>query len=126
MILKRVRAKIHSYGLLLCLSLAAAPLWAENGAPQDAVWIDVRSPQEYASGHLPGATLIPFDGIEVGVSRLGLAKDTPIYLYCAVGGRAEVARQRLLAMDFRHVSNVGGLEDARRLRGELDKLAAGQ
>jgi hypothetical protein len=29
-------------------------------------------------------------------------------------------------MDFRNVSNVGGLEDARRLRGELDKLAAGQ
>ena len=126
MILKRVRAKIYSYGLLMCLSLAAAPLWAENGVPQDAVWIDVRSPQEYASGHLPGATLIPFDGIEVGVSRLGLAKDTPIYLYCAVGGRAEVARQRLLAMDFRNVSNVGGLGDARRLRGELDKLAAGQ
>ena len=126
MILKRVRAQIYSYGLLLCLSLAAAPLWAENGVPQDAVWIDVRSPQEYASGHLPGATLIPFDGIEVGVSRLGLAKDTPIYLYCAVGGRAEVARQRLLAMDFRNVSNVGGLGDARRLRGELDKLAAGQ
>ena len=126
MILKRVRAQIYSYRLLLCLSLAAAPLWAENGVPQDAVWIDVRSPQEYASGHLPGATLIPFDGIEVGVSRLGLAKDTPIYLYCAVGGRAEVARQRLLAMDFRNVSNVGGLGDARRLRGELDKLAAGQ
>ena len=126
MILKRVRAQIYSYRLLLCLSLAAASLWAENGVPQDAVWIDVRSPQEYASGHLPGATLIPFDGIEVGVSRLGLAKDTPIYLYCAVGGRAEVARQRLLAMDFRNVSNVGGLGDARRLRGELDKLAAGQ
>jgi phage shock protein E len=116
----------HKPGLLIALFLVATCLHAADDLPRDAVWIDVRSPQEYASGHLPGATLIPFDGIEVGVSRLGLEKDTPIYLYCAVGGRAEVARQRLLAMDFRNVSNVGGLEDARRLRGELDKLAAGQ
>jgi rhodanese-related sulfurtransferase len=59
-------------------------------------------------------------------SMFAAHRSTPVYLYCAVGGRAEVARQRLLAMDFRNVSNVGGLEDARRLRGELDKLAAGQ
>ena len=89
------------------------PAWAE--VPADAVWIDVRSPTEYASGHLQQATLIPFDGIEAGVARLQLSKDTPIYLYCAVGGRAEKAKQRLEALDYTNVTNVGGLEDARKL-----------
>ena len=122
----RHSANKHKPGLLIALFLIATQLHAGNDLPRDAVWIDVRSPQEYASGHLPGATLIPFDGIEAGVTRLELAKDTPIYLYCAVGGRAEVARQRLLKIDYRNVKNVGGLEDARRLRGDPENLAAGQ
>ena len=77
--------------------------------------IDVRTPAEYASGHLREAVLIPFDGIETGVARLQLPKDTPIYLYCAVGGRAELAKQRLEAIDYKNITNVGSLENARRM-----------
>ena len=113
--------------LLLVLSIPAVffgHLRAGENVPEGAVWTDVRSPQEFARGHLPGAELIPFDGIEAGVARLGLAKDTPIYLYCAVGGRAEVARQRLEAIDYSNVTNVGGLEDARQLAGESTDTAA--
>jgi phage shock protein E len=102
------------YPLWLCiLFLVAWPAAAQ--LPAEAVWIDVRSAREYADGHLPGATLIPFDGIEKGVAGLGLEKDRPIYLYCAVGGRAEVARKRLQAVGYTQVTNVGGLEDARAL-----------
>ena len=92
--------------------------WAE--VPLDAVWIDVRSPNEYASGHLQQATLIPFDGIEAGVAQLQLSKDTPIYVYCGSGGRAEVAKNRLNALDYTNVTNVGGLEDARKLAGDSE------
>lgn len=83
--------------------------------PANAVWIDVRTPAEYAQGHLPQAQLIPYDGIEVGVAGLHLSKGAPIYLYCAVGGRAEKARQSLLAQGYTNVTNAGGLEDARQL-----------
>ena len=83
--------------------------------PADAVWIDVRTPAEYAQGHLPQARLIPFDAIAAGVKSLGLQKDTPIYLYCAVGGRAEMARQELLVMGYTDVTNAGSLESAQRL-----------
>lgn len=86
--------------------------------PANAVWIDVRTPTEYASGHLQQAVLIPFDGIEAGVARLQLPNDTPIYLYCAVGGRAEVAKQRLEALDYANVTNVGSLIDARTLAAD--------
>jgi len=86
--------------------------------PTNAVWIDVRSPAEYQQGHLAQAQLIPFDGIEAGVSGLNLPKDTPIYLYCAVGGRAEVAKQRLEALGYDKVTNVGSLENARELASD--------
>ena len=58
------------------------------------------------------------DQIEVGIARLGLAKDTPIYLYCAVGGRAEKARQSLVASGYSNVTNAGGLENARQLAAD--------
>jgi phage shock protein E len=81
--------------------------------PANAVWIDVRTPAEFERGHLPNATLIPYDSIEKGIAGLNLAKDTPIYLYCAVGGRAEKAKQTLEAIKYTQVTNVGGLDDAR-------------
>ncbi len=82
--------------------------------PENAVWIDVRTPAEYSQGHLPNATLIPYDGIEKGIAEMNLPKDTPLYLYCAVGGRAENAKVRLEAIQYSNVTNVGGLNDARR------------
>ena len=105
---------IKSLRWLLCLIvLAAVQVRAE--LPAEAVWIDVRTPAEFAQGHIEQATLIPFDGIEAGIAKLQLPKDTPIYLYCAVGGRAEMAKQRLEALDYSAVTNVGGLQDARQL-----------
>ena len=100
--------------LLLWLLLAAA---VSAKPPPDAVWIDVRTPGEYATGHLPQAELIPFDSIGVGVAKLGPAKDAPIYLYCAVGGRAEKAKRSLQALGYSNVTNAGGLESARELAG---------
>lgn len=101
--------------MLGCLFLAV-PLQAQ--VPRDAVWIDVRTPQEYASGHLPGALSIPLDGIEAGVRGRGLPSDTPIFLYCGSGHRAGLARQRLQALGYTDVVNAGGLEEARKLAGQ--------
>ena len=100
----------------LVLAIACSCLCARAEVPADAVWIDVRTPTEYASGNLSEALSIPFDGIEAGVARLQLPKDTPIYLYCAAGGRAEVAKQRLEANDYSNITNVGSLENAQKIR----------
>ena len=97
----------------LCTLLCCFAVRAE--IPANAVWIDVRTHSEFTQGHLPQATLIPYDGIEKGIAALKLPKDTPIYLYCASGGRAGVAKQRLEAMDYSAVTNVGGLADAQAL-----------
>ena len=105
----------HTVTRWLLFAVLCSCLHTRADAPADAVWIDVRTPAEYASGHLREAVLIPFDGIEPGVARLQLPKDTPIYLYCAVGGRAELAKQRLEAIDYKNITNVGSLENARRM-----------
>jgi phage shock protein E len=105
--------------LWLALVLGAAVSRAD--VPADAVWIDVRTPSEYARGHLPQARLIPFDGIEAGVAGLELSLEAPIYLYCAVGGRAEAAKQRLKAQGYSNVTNAGSLESARQMAGEAQR-----
>ena len=100
------------------LVLAALILFSSQAfaqAPGEAVWIDVRTVGEYEQDHLEGAIRVPWDGIEKGVAELGLGKDTPIYLYCAVGGRAQKAKERLDALGFTTVTNVGGLAQAREL-----------
>jgi phage shock protein E len=83
--------------------------------PADGVWIDVRTSEEYAEGHLEQATLIPYDVIEKGVAALELSRDTPIYLYCRSGNRAGQAKTALEAQNYTNVTNVGGLDNARAL-----------
>lgn len=86
---------------------------------QDALWIDVRTAGEYEQGHLEGATLIPHGEIEDGIAALQVAKDTPIYLYCRSGNRSGKAQERLQALGYTRVTNVGGLEDARAYARQL-------
>ncbi|MEP6388911.1 MAG: rhodanese-like domain-containing protein [Halioglobus sp.] len=100
-------------GFLLITPLA----WSQS--TDNTVWIDVRTPSEFAEGHLEGATLIPWDGIETGIRALKLEKDTPIVLYCGSGGRAERAREALQATGYSAVVNAGGLEEAQALKSKL-------
>ncbi len=102
---------------LLWFSLCVQTLSADTN--DEIHWIDVRTLGEYALGHIEGATRIPFDSIGAGVAALGLEKEAVIYLYCGSGGRAEQARQTLVAEGYTGAINVGGLADARqRLREE--------
>ncbi|MEM8662145.1 MAG: rhodanese-like domain-containing protein [Pseudomonadota bacterium] len=102
----------------LLLALLSHTLMADQAL--NGVWIDVRTPEEFAQGHIDDAQLIPHERIESGVENLGIAKDTPIYVYCAKGGRAEKAKTRLTRLGYVNVTNVGGLDDARELTGQLD------
>jgi phage shock protein E len=104
--------------LLLTLALVLSSLNTAAQVEENAVWIDVRTPTEFEAGHVEGAIRIPWDGIEKGVAEMGLAKDTPIYLYCGSGGRSGKAKERLDAQQFTAVTNAGGLDEARRLAGQ--------
>lgn len=77
------------------------------------VVIDVRTPQEYAGGHIEGALNIEYQSIDRSIGMAGVGKEDEIILYCHSGRRAGIARELLLNRGFRNVENYGGLEDAR-------------
>jgi rhodanese-related sulfurtransferase len=67
--------------------------------------VDVRTPQEYAGGHIPGAVNIPVDDLRSRLSEL--SRDRKIAAYCQVGQRGYLATRILLQAGFSAV-NVGG------------------
>lgn len=77
---------------------------------KDLLLVDVRSPEEFRGGSLPGATLIPFWDFAKG--RYDLPKDKPILLICAVGGRSLACGQLLASKGYREVYNLKGGLDA--------------
>ena len=81
-------------------------------APDSFVLIDVRSAEEYASGHLQGAVNIPHDRIVEEIGAVAPDKSARIILYCRSGRRADTALNALKAAGYENVSNYGGLEDA--------------
>ena len=81
-------------------------------APDSFVLIDVRSAEEFASGHLQGAVNIPHDRITDEIGSVAADKSTRIILYCRSGRRADTALNALKAAGYENVTNYGGLEDA--------------
>ncbi|WP_027883529.1 rhodanese-like domain-containing protein [Meiothermus rufus] len=68
--------------------------------------IDVRTPQEFAQGHVPGAVNWPLQQIEHWWSRV--PKDRMVYVYCNTQNRSRVAVQYLLAKGYRDLHLVTG------------------
>jgi NADPH-dependent 2,4-dienoyl-CoA reductase/sulfur reductase-like enzyme/rhodanese-related sulfurtransferase len=80
-------------------SVLAAPL------EQRALLLDVRTPQEFCQGHIPGAVNVPVDELR---GRLGeLPRDRPIAIYCQVGQRGYLATRILQQAGF-PAANIGG------------------
>lgn len=68
--------------------------------------IDVREPDEYASGHVDGAINIPPSKLLEGADQLkDIAKDTPLILYCRSGSRSQVAIHLLEQQGFTDMTN---------------------
>jgi len=79
-------------------------------ARSEVVIIDVRSPEEFREGALPGSHLVPwFDAMR---RSLPLPKETPLLLVCAVGGRSLAVGRYLALQGFREVYNLKGGLDA--------------
>jgi rhodanese-related sulfurtransferase len=64
--------------------------------------VDVRTPQEFASGHVPGAINIPYEEIGKRASEIG-PPSTPVVLYCRTGRRSEIAAGALQKAGFSRV-----------------------
>ncbi len=78
------------------------------------VVIDVRTPQEFESGHVEGALNLPHDSIGQDIFKAKVAKDDHVILYCKSGRRADVAMGTLKGLGFSHIDNYGGFEQAQK------------
>ena len=85
--------------------------WREmrDADPTKVAIIDVRTPDEYALGNIPGSINLPLDDLRDRLKEV--PTDRPIYLYCGVGLRGYLASNILKGNGFEDVHNlVGGLK----------------
>ena len=70
--------------------------------------LDVRTPEEYAAGHLPGAINIPHGDLAGRIGELGQARDRDIVVYCRSGARAGKALDVLGEAGFTRLFHLNG------------------
>ena len=73
--------------------------------------LDVRTEEEYAQGHIPGAILIPDYEIETKAEVILTDKDQMILVYCRSGRRSKNAAQALLELGYTDIREFGGIID---------------
>ncbi|WP_114313426.1 rhodanese-like domain-containing protein [Thermus caldifontis] len=108
------RRALLGFFALLVLSACGPKGSYQNIGPQElyqaldqgALVVDVRTPQEFAQGHVPGAINLPVEDIV----RWGdtLPKDKPVYLYCRSGNRSRQAAEYLKRKGYTNLYNLEG------------------
>lgn len=73
---------------------------------QTVILVDVRESGEYATGHIPGATLMPLSTFDP--KQIPQSQNQKIVLYCRSGQRSTMASQKLLEASFSDVAHLGG------------------
>ena len=74
----------------------------------DAIILDVRTQEEYNSGHIKGSLLITLDDLQDKVEEEIPNKDAKIYVYCRSGGRSSMAQMTLQSMGYTNCKNIIG------------------
>lgn len=80
-------------------------------AGEEVVYVDVRSPEEFAAGHVVGAINIPHTEMAARHDELEPHADKEIVLYCRTGRRSGMAQDVLEREGFTNLTNAGGLRD---------------
>jgi len=101
-------------GLLLATGTAASAGEREAEALSrvagGALLIDVRTPGEYAGGHLDGAINIPYPQVVTLLQQQRVPTDRNIVVYCRSGNRSGIAQRLLQQAGYRDVFNGGALQ----------------
>ncbi len=82
-----------------------------------AVLVDVRTPDEYQQGHIPGSRNVALQTIEL-VNEMVPEKDTPLFVYCRSGARSGRAVAAMKQMGYEKAENIGGILE---YHGELSR-----
>ncbi|MEZ4297086.1 MAG: rhodanese-like domain-containing protein [Polyangiaceae bacterium] len=83
------------------------PNRAHELVTQGATLVDVRSPEEFASGHIEGAINVPVGEVESNLDRI--PKDKPVVVYCRSGMRSSRAASTLKEKGYKEVFDLGAM-----------------
>ena len=75
------------------------------------VILDTRTQEEYDTGHIPGAILIPYDEVKEKAEAQLTDKDQLILVYCRSGRRSKLAAEDLVALGYTNIKEFGGIID---------------
>jgi len=82
--------------------VSAADVKAAIDKKEKAVLLDVRDPNEYAAGHLPGAINVSRGTLEFNIWDKVADKDAKIYVYCKTAGRSAFATKTLNELGYKN------------------------
>ena len=85
-------------------------LFGINTIADEFIVIDVRTPEEFKSGHIEESSNVEWQIISSIIDEV--KKDQKIYLYCRSGGRSQKATDILVDLGYKDVTNLGGISDA--------------
>ena len=85
---------------------------------KDYIILDVRRPDEYAEGHIPGAINVPNE--DIGTAEISELPDKSqlILVYCRSGRRSKEAAEKLVKLGYTSIVEFGGILD---WKGEIEK-----
>ena len=84
------------------------PEEAQEAKASGALLIDVREPQDYAAGHIPGAMSLNRGIVELEIEDLAPDFNTQILCYCGGGSRAALVAESLQRMGYTNVQSIAG------------------
>lgn len=89
------------------VKITPADYQTQFGAGADHLLLDVRTPEEFNSGHIPGAVNISVDQLAQRLSEV--PQDKPVVLYCRSGNRSNQAAQILDRAGYTQIYDLGGI-----------------
>ena len=83
-------------------TVSAADVKAAIDKKEKAVFLDVRDPNEYSAGHLPGAMNVSRGTLELGIWGKIPDQNAKIYVYCKTAGRSALATKTLNDLGYKN------------------------
>jgi rhodanese-related sulfurtransferase len=112
-----VRRLLAILALIVIAVTATACSTSDAQSASNRTVIDVRTPAEYAAGHLKGAVNIDLRSGSFEQQVANLAKDGEYLVYCHSGNRSAQAASIMKAAGFSHVVDGGSMQNAARTTG---------
>ncbi|KGK88600.1 rhodanese-like domain-containing protein [Clostridium sp. HMP27] len=81
------------------------------GSEKGIILLDVRTKEEYDTGHIKGSMLIPVDNLNAEADNKLKDKNSPIFVYCRSGNRSVTAAKILTNLGYTNVYNLGGINN---------------